>query len=67
MAHGADREGGAGESFWFKAGSHHMNQNSNIEMLHGQWGSGGAYGYYSDRNAGYGNGGGGAIIVYNYS
>jgi hypothetical protein len=67
MAHGADREGGGGESFWFKAGSHHMNQNSNIEMLHGQWGSGGSYGYYSDRNAGFGNGGGGAIIVYNYS
>jgi hypothetical protein len=67
MAHGADREGGGGVSFWFKAGSHHMNQNSNIEMLHGQWGSGGSYGYYSDRNAGFGNGGGGCVIVYNYS
>jgi hypothetical protein len=67
MSHGADREGGAGMSFWFKAGSHHMNQNSNIEMLHGQWGGGGAYGYYSDRNAGFGNGGGGCVIVYNYS
>jgi hypothetical protein len=67
MSHGSNREGGGGTSFWFKAGSHHMNQNSNIEMLHGQWGSGGSYGYYSDRNAGYGNGGGGAIIVYNYS
>jgi hypothetical protein len=67
MSHGSNREGGGGMSFWFKAGSHHMNQNSNIEMLHGQWGSGGSYGYYSDRNAGYGNGGGGAVIVYNYS
>lgn len=67
MSHGSNREGGGGMSFWFKAGSHHMNQNSNIEMLHGQWGSGGSYGYYSDRNAGYGNGGGGVIIVYNYS
>ena len=67
MAHGSDREGGGGMSFWFKAGSHHMNQNSNIEVMHGQWGSGGSSGYYSDRNAGFGNGGGGAVIVYNYS
>jgi hypothetical protein len=67
MSHGSNREGGGGMSFWFKAGSHHMNQNSNIEILHGQWGSGGSFGYYSSVNAGYGNGGGGAIIVYNYS
>lgn len=67
MSHGSNREGGGGESFWFKAGSHHMNQNSNIEVMHGQWGSGGSSGYYSDRNPGAGNGGGGAVIVYNYS
>ena len=69
MAHGADREGGAGSSFWHKPGSSHHYANNQEEITHGQWGSGGGYGYYSQNDYAYNNsrGGAGCVIVYNYS
>ena len=69
MAHGADREGGGGSSFWHKAGSSHHYANNQEEITHGQWGSGGGYGYYSQNSYAYNNsrGGAGCVIVYNYS
>ena len=69
MAHSSNREGGGGSSFWHKAGSSHHYYNNQEEITHGQWGSGGAYGYYSQNSFAYGNssGGAGVVIVYNYS
>ena len=69
MAHGADREGGAGSSFWHKPGGSHHYANSQEEITHGQWGSGGGYGYYSQNSFAHNNsyGGAGCIIVYNYT
>lgn len=69
MAHGADREGGGGSSFWHKAGSSHHYYNQQEEVTHGQWGSGGGYGYYSQNSFAYGNsnGGAGCVIIWKYS
>jgi hypothetical protein len=69
MAHGADREGGGGMSFWHKAGSSHHYYNNQEEITHGQWGSGGGYGYYSQNDFAYNNsnGGAGCVIVWNYT
>lgn len=69
MAHGADREGGGGMSFWHKAGSSHHYYNNQEEVTHGQWGSGGGYGYYSQNDFAYNNsnGGAGCVIVWNYT
>ena len=69
MAHGADREGAAGSSFWHKPGSSHHYANNQEEITHGQWGSGGGYGYYSQNSFAYNNsyGGAGCVIVYNYT
>lgn len=69
MAHGADREGGGGMSFWHKAGSSHHYYNQQEEITHGQWGSGGGYGYYSQNDFAYNNcnGGAGCVIVWNYT
>lgn len=66
MAHGADREGGSGSSFWHKAGSNH-HCCSNYIVTAGRWGSGGGYGYYSQNSFDYCNGGGGVVVVYSYS
>lgn len=68
MAHGADREGGGGMSFWHKAGSnHHYTDSGRWFIMHGRWGSGGGYGYYSQNDSTYNRGGGGCVIVYNYT
>lgn len=69
MSHDANREGASGSSFWFKAGSNHHNSSDGAKNTHGQWGSGGGYGYYSQNGDAHNNGYGGAgvIIVYNYS
>lgn len=68
MAHGADREGGGGMSFWHKAGSnHHYTSSERWFIMHGRWGSGGGYGYYTQNDSSYNRGGGGVVIVYNYS
>ena len=68
MAHDSNREGGAGMSFWHKAGSnHHYTDSSRWFIMHGRWGSGGGYGYYSQNDSTYNRGGGGVVIVYNYS
>lgn len=69
MAHGADREGGGGMSFWHKAGSCHHNGAGDAAWwhTHGQWGSGGGYGYYSQNYPSASEGGTGVVIVYNYS
>lgn len=69
MAHGADREGGGGSSFWHKAGSSHHYYDQQEEVTHGQWGSGGAYGYYSQNGFAHnnGNGGAGCVIVWSYT
>jgi len=69
MSHGSNREGGSGCSFWHKAGSNHHNSSTNAENTHGQWGSGGGYGYYSQNSYAHNNsrGGAGCVIVYNYS
>ena len=69
MAHGADREGGAGSSFWHKPGGSHHYANNQEEITHGKWGSGGGYGYYSQNGFAHNNsyGGAGCVIVYNYT
>lgn len=69
MAHDANREGGSGSSYWHKAGSNHHNASSGAENTHGQWGSGGGYGYYSQNDYAYnnGNGGAGCVIVWEYT
>ena len=69
MSHGSNREGGSGASFWHKPGGSHHYANNQEEITHGQWGSGGGYGYYSQNSFAYGNcyGGAGCIIVYNYT
>jgi len=68
MAHGADREGGGGMSFWHKAGSqHHYTQSGRWFIMHGRWGSGGGYGYYSQNDSTMNRGGAGCVIVYNYT
>lgn len=69
MSHGSNREGAGGMSFWHKAGSHHHNENNGAENTHGQWGSGGAYGYYSQNGFAHNNsnGGAGCVIVWNYT
>ena len=69
MSHGSDREGGGGMSFWHKAGSHHHNADNGAQNAHGRWGSGGGYGYYSQNGFAHNNsvGGGGCVIVFNYS
>ena len=68
MAHDSNREGGGGMSFWHKAGSnHHYTDASRWFIMHGRWGSGGGYGYYSQNDSSYCRGGGGCVIVYNYS
>jgi hypothetical protein len=67
MAHGADREGGGGMSFWHKAGSNHHCCGGSFVVTAGRWGSGGAYGYYSQNAFDFGNGGGGVVVVYSYS
>ena len=69
MSHGSSNENVGGPSFWHRAGSHHHNTSTNAETTHGQWGSGGSHGYYSQNSYAYGNsyGGAGCVIVYNYS
>ena len=71
MAHGADRQGGGGESYWFKSGSSHWAYGADANTFptntYGQWGSGGGVGYYAQNFTTYGNGGGGVVIVYSYS
>jgi hypothetical protein len=68
MAHDANREGGGGMSFWHKAGStHHYTNSERWFNMHGRWGSGGGYGYYSQNDSTMNRGGGGVVIVYNYS
>lgn len=67
MAHGADREGGGGMSFWHKAGSNHHCCGGTYGNTAGRWGSGGGYGYYSQNAFDFGNGGGGVVVVYSYS
>ena len=69
MSHGSSNENVGGPSFWHRAGSHHHNTSTNAETTHGQWGSGGGHGYYSQNSYAYGNsyGGAGCVIVYNYS
>lgn len=69
MAHGADREGGGGSSFWHKSGSNHQytTTDSSMWIIHGQWGSGGGNGYYTQNWPQYGNGGSGVVVVFNYT
>jgi hypothetical protein len=70
MAHGADREGGGGESYWFKSGSNHWYSTTGGSVptnTYGQWGSGGGRGHYAQNYPTNGNGGGGVVIVYSYS
>lgn len=69
MSHGSNREGAGGSSFWHKAGSHHHNEDNGAQNTHGQWGSGGAYGYYSQNGFAHNNsnGGAGCVIVWNYT
>lgn len=69
MSHDSNREGGGGSSFWHKAGSSHHNGASDGSwwVTHGQWGSGGGYGHYSQNYPSASDGGTGVVIVYNYS
>lgn len=69
MSHSSNREGGGGSSFWHKAGSHHHAQNQLPQVTHGQWGSGGSSGYYSQNQFAFdnANGGAGCVIVYSYA
>lgn len=69
MSHGSSNENVGGMSFWHKAGSNHHNGSTNAENTHGQWGSGGSHGYYSQNGHAHNNsrGGAGCVIVYNYS
>ena len=69
MAHDANREGAGGSSYWHKAGSSHHYYNNQEEITHGQWGSGGGYGYYSQNDFAYNNsnGGAGCVIVWEYT
>ena len=69
MSHGSNREGCSGSTFWHKAGSNHHNSSDGAESTHGQWGSGGAYGYYSQNGYAHnnGNGGAGCVIVWEYT
>ena len=69
MSHGSNREGGSGASFWHKPGGSHHYANNQEEITHGQWGSGGGYGYYSQNGFAHNNcyGGAGCVIVYNYT
>ena len=69
MSHGSNREGCSGSTFWHKAGSNHHNSSDGAESTHGQWGSGGAYGYYSQNGHAHnnGNGGAGCVIVWEYT
>jgi hypothetical protein len=69
MAHGADREGGGGASFWHKSGSNHhvTGTDSSPWVTHGHLGSGGGQGHYSQNYLSYCNGGPGVVLVYNYS
>ena len=69
MSHGSNNENVGGMSFWHKAGSHHHNENNGAENTHGQWGSGGGHGYYSQNSYAYGNsnGGAGCVIIWEYT
>ena len=69
MSHGSNREGCSGSTFWHKAGSNHHNSSDGAESTHGQWGSGGAYGYYSQNGYAHNNGNGcaGCVIVWEYT
>lgn len=69
MSHGDNREGGGGSSFWHKPGSNHHYSSSGSQNTHGQWGSGGGYGYYSQNSWGYSNsnGGAGSVIIWSYT
>jgi hypothetical protein len=69
MCHDSNREGGGGMSFWHKAGSnHHYTDSSRWFIMHGRWGSGGSgISYYTQNDSSYIRGGGGVVIVYNYS
>ena len=69
MSHGHNREGGGGESFWFKSGSDHHYRSSQPQITAGQWGSGGGQGHYSQNSFAYNAsvGGAGVVVVYNYS
>lgn len=68
MAHDANREGGGGSSYWHKAGgNHHVHESGRWFIMHGRYGSGGAYGYYSQNDSSMNRGGSGVVIVYNYT
>ena len=69
MSHGSSNEYVAGASFWHHAGSNHHNSNDGAINTHGQWGSGGGHGHYSQNDFAYNNsvGGGGCVIIYKYS
>ena len=69
MSHGSSNEYVAGASFWHHAGSNHHNSNDGAINTHGQWGSGGGHGHYSQNGHAHNNsvGGGGCVIIYKYS
>ena len=69
MSHGSSNEYVAGASFWHHAGSNHHNSNDGAINTHGQWGSGGGHGHYSQNGHAHNNsvGGGGCVMIYKYS
>ena len=52
-----------------KLGSNHHNSSDGAANTHGMWGSGGAYGYYSQNGFAHNNsnGGAGCVIVWEYT